>query len=75
MEIKIFGQLKDVFLKETIRVEEVEDINELKNLLNKLYPGLSGKSFVVAVNRKVTHENISLENDAEIALLPPFSGG
>lgn len=75
MEIKIFGQLKDIFLKENIIIEKVDNIEELKSHLNKLYPGLSGKSFVVAVNRKVTHENIPLEVDAEIALLPPFSGG
>jgi molybdopterin synthase sulfur carrier subunit len=75
MEIKIFGQLKDVFLRENISIEKVDDVEALKNHLNKLYPRLSGKSFVVAVNRKVTHENILLENDAEIALLPPFSGG
>ena len=75
MDIKIFGQLKDIFLEENIQIENVKNLEELKTQLNQLYPRLSEKSFVIAVNRKITHENIPLQPNAEIALLPPFSGG
>ena len=75
MEIKVFGQLKDIFQEENISIESVNNVEELKKQLQHLFPALSRKSFVVAVNRKITHENISLQHDAEIALLPPFSGG
>ena len=75
MEIKVFGQLKDIFQEENIRIENVNNVKELKKQLQYLFPALSQKSFVVAVNRKIIHENILLQHDAEIALLPPFSGG
>ncbi len=75
MNIKVFGQLTDIIREENISVEKVADVNGLKNHLNIRYPALAEKTFVIAVNKKITHENIPLTADAEIALLPPFSGG
>lgn len=75
MEIKAFGQLTDIFKKETISIESVKDLNELKEKLIKSYPALSQKTFVIAVNKQIIHNNVSLNEDAEVALLPPFSGG
>lgn len=75
MEIKVFGQLIDVFGAENISTETSENVEELKDDLVKRFPALAEKTFVVAVNRKVVHENISLTDKEEIALLPPFSGG
>ena len=75
MNIKVFGQLTDIFKGENINIENAADLTELKNRLIDSYPALSGKTFVIAVNKKIIHENISLTQNAEIALLPPFSGG
>ena len=75
MNIKAFGQLTDIFEKETISIEGVKDIDELKERLIKSFPALSQKSFVIAVNKQIIHNNISLNEDVEVALLPPFSGG
>jgi len=75
MEIKAFGLLTDIFKKEIISIESVKDLNELKEKLIKSFPALSQKSFVIAVNKQITHNNVSLNEDSEVALLPPFSGG
>jgi len=75
MDIKAFGQLTDIFKKEIISIEGVKDINELKEKLIKSFPALSQKSFVIAVNKQIIHNNVLLNEDAEVALLPPFSGG
>jgi molybdopterin synthase sulfur carrier subunit len=75
MEIKVFGQLVDVFGAEIISTDAVGNVEALKAGLEKRFPALAEKTFVVAVNRKVVHENISLNDKEEIALLPPFSGG
>jgi molybdopterin converting factor small subunit len=75
MNIKVFGQLTDVFHGENIIIENAADVTELKNRLIDSYPALSGKTFVIAVNKKIIHENLPLTQNAEIALLPPFSGG
>ena len=75
MTIKVFGQLTDVFKQENISVENAADVEELKKRLLDSFPVLADKTFVVAVNKKIIHKNISLSENAEIALLPPFSGG
>ena len=75
MNIKVFGQLTDIFKGENINIENAADLTELKNRLIDSYPALSGKTFVISVNKKIIHENLSLTQNAEIALLPPFSGG
>ena len=75
MTIKVFGQLIDVFKQENISVENAADVEELKKRLLDSFPVLADKTFVVAVNKKIIHKNISLSENAEIALLPPFSGG
>lgn len=75
MIIKVFGQLTDVFKNENISVENAANVEELKKRLLDSFPALADKTFVVAVNKKIIHTNISLLENAEIALLPPFSGG
>ncbi|HZI68862.1 MAG: MoaD/ThiS family protein [Ginsengibacter sp.] len=75
MEIKVFGQLVDVFGAENISTGTIENVEALKADLEKRFPALAEKTFVVAVNRQIVHENISLGDKEEIALLPPFSGG
>ena len=75
MTIKIFGQLRDIVEEENISIDSATDINDLKNHLHILYPALKEKEFAIAVNKQLVHENISLQQNAEIALLPPFSGG
>ncbi|MGN6803007.1 MAG: MoaD/ThiS family protein [Ginsengibacter sp.] len=75
MEIKVFGQLIDVFGNDKIQADAAENVDALKADLEERFPALAEKTFVVAVNRQIVHENISLGDKEEIALLPPFSGG
>lgn len=75
MNIKVFGQLTDIFQQEIVSVEKAADVEELKIRLINSFPALADKTFVVAVDKRIIHKNISLLENAEIALLPPFSGG
>jgi molybdopterin converting factor small subunit len=43
--------------------------------LNKLYPALADKKYVVAVDKQDVTTNTVLTNNNTVALLPPFSGG
>ncbi len=48
------------------------------NLLNKLQMKIScikNAKYKIAVNRNIIQSNAALQQDAEVALLPPFSGG
>ena len=67
-------------IAETINKSE-EDIKFLGNLdlltleLEGEYPKLKDLNYKFAVNQTLVATNITLKENDEIALLPPFSGG
>lgn len=75
MNILFFGQLEEVTNTSTITLENVTDTEMLMEKLYIQYPLLKDKKFVVAVNKKIASAKIVLNENDEIALLPPFSGG
>ena len=48
---------------------------ELKNKFKSIYPKIANKDYQVAVNQTIVDNNITIDSDSEIALLPPFAGG
>ena len=74
MNINIFGQLTDI-TSGNIELNNIVDTNNLISVLNKNYPQLITAKYVIAVDKKVITENTILNNQSNIALLPPFSGG
>ncbi len=75
MTIKVFGQLHDIVGSNLIEVESAANTDELIQQLQLKYPALKDSKYKVAVNRNIIQSNATLQKDAEIALLPPFSGG
>ena len=75
INIKLFGQIVDIIGSNSIQVNDVENTNELIQKLQKNYPLLLNIKYAVAVDKKVIQSNTLLQPNAEIALLPPFSGG
>jgi sulfur-carrier protein len=75
MNIMIFGQLEDITGSSVIGVENVADSESLLKKLYAQYPLLKEKKFLIAVNQKIITEKTQISEQAEIALLPPFSGG
>ena len=74
VNIIIFGQLRDL-LGENFMLSDITDTNSLIKTLNERFPQLADSKYVMAVNKKIVTENISLTNNSTVALLPPFSGG
>ena len=74
INIIIFGQLRDL-LGENFMLSDITDTNSLIKTLNERFPQLADSKYVMAVNKKIVTENISLTNNSTVALLPPFSGG
>ena len=75
LKIKYFGLLAEI----TKCNEEPLDfsdktIGELLKVLNEKYPNLKNKDFEVAHNNEIVSKETTV-SEAEIALLPPFSGG
>lgn len=73
--IKLFGQIVDVVGSNSIQLDDVVSTDELVQVLQLKYPALINSKYKVAVNRNIIQSNTTLQQDAEIALLPPFSGG
>ena len=77
MDIKVilFGQLCDIAGSDSLVLEAVSDTNELEEQLKLQYPDLAASKYIIAVNKKMVHENTELQESSSVALLPPFSGG
>jgi molybdopterin converting factor small subunit len=74
LKICIFGQLTEITGPD-LELSGIEDTDRLKQYLYEHYPDLQHKNFAIAVDKKVFLSNTLLHDHAEIALLPPFSGG
>ncbi|GGD11556.1 MoaD/ThiS family protein [Hyunsoonleella pacifica] len=73
--IKYFGQIAEVTKKHEEQLEVSEGaVSELLDALNTKYSNLKNKDFQIAQNQKLVSLDAKLTG-AEIALLPPFSGG
>ena len=75
MKLLFFGPLADIAGKTQFDLSEIQNTDELKWKIFEKHPELETHSFLIAVNKKVQRENVTLNNADEIALLPPFSGG
>ena len=75
MKVLLFGELADVIGKAAIEIKTLVNTNELRQYLINEYPSLDKCHFQIAVNREQITSVKSLNNDDEIALLPPFAGG
>jgi sulfur-carrier protein len=75
MNIMVFGQLEDITGSSVVSIENSADTELLLKKLYSQYPLLKEKKFLVAVNQKIITEKTEIGEHAEIALLPPFSGG
>jgi len=80
MEILLFGIAKDIVGQSELQISNTNDVpqsvQELKDFLKRKFPEF-GKlsSFAVAVNSEYVKDNLALNSNDEIAIIPPVSGG
>jgi len=73
--LQIFGKLTDIFGADNYTIEPAATVSELKEKLEQAFPQLVNCVYLVVVNDEIAPENSSIPSDAEVALLPPYSGG
>ena len=81
MKIKYFAWIKDItnLDEEEINLNEAKNLDELKTYIIKKYPDL--KKHMIkeilrfAINQEYAVDNTNLNNEDEIAIFPPVSGG
>jgi len=77
LTVKYYGMVAEITNKdfEDIVLDNNEGVFKLKDILQKKYKKLSLVNYKIAVNKKLEELDIALNEDAEVALLPPFAGG
>lgn len=77
MAIKVlfFAQLKEITGSGLVEIDHVGDTDSLQKQLEILYPKLSAANYRIAVEKEIVNENTQLNPEANVAFLPPFSGG
>ena len=74
IKILPFGHIAEITGRNAF-VVKANDTDELRKILNEKFPALANKSFLLSVNKQIAITNTVLSQHAEVALLPPFSGG
>ncbi|MEE4115455.1 MAG: MoaD/ThiS family protein [Marinilabiliaceae bacterium] len=73
--VLLFGVLAEKAGAQRLELENIEDLESLKDYFNVKYPEFKELSFRVSVNQELVCGNIKLSDGDELALLPPFAGG
>jgi molybdopterin synthase sulfur carrier subunit len=75
LNIKYFGLIAEITKcnEETLEFSK-DTIADLNDVLFDKYPELKTKNYQIAQNKEIVTSN-TLVSGAELALLPPFSGG
>lgn len=78
VQILFFGITTDLLGASNLEIEVVEasTVANLKSLLKEKYPQLKNiASYAIAVNESYAVENLVLEENDVVAIIPPVSGG
>ena len=77
-KINLFGVTKDIVGNNVIEVEmgQLSDVQTVLEKLKTNFPKLQAiKSLIIAVNSEYAEGDLLLNEQDEIALIPPVSGG
>jgi molybdopterin synthase sulfur carrier subunit len=79
MEIRIqyFGMLAEITgqAEEQLTTANSFTVGLLRQQVEAMYPEMRGRKYKVAVNLQISEDFAPINENAEIALLPPFAGG
>jgi molybdopterin synthase sulfur carrier subunit len=75
IHIKAFGMVAEKIGTTEFVMDHSGDSAELLEALLVKFPELKTVKFTLAVNKKLVNGKQGIPENAEIALLPPFSGG
>jgi molybdopterin converting factor subunit 1 len=79
MNVLLFARAREVIGKDRVEIAPPEpaSVGELKRRLMQTYPAIAGllEKSVFAVNDEFAEDATAIPPGAEVALLPPVSGG
>lgn len=75
IKIMVFGPLQDITGWQEQTLENILDSEILVEELENNFPELKNMEFRIALNRNLIEQKTLFQDQDEVALLPPFSGG
>lgn len=77
MRVRLFARARDGIGADAIDVDRVETVGALRQLLMNRFPALAGliEKSAFAINDEFADDRAVIPEQAEVALLPPVSGG
>ncbi len=75
IRIKAFGMIAEKIGASDLEWENPGTLEALKSKLESEFPDLQAAKFGFALNKKMLQGDAQIPEGAEVALLPPFSGG
>ncbi len=75
LKLKYFGMIAETIGKSEEDFNLIENLDALTVELEKKYQKIKDLNYKFAVNQTLAPTNITLNENDEIALLPPFAGG
>ena len=75
ISIKAFGMIAEKIGAGELELENPGTLEALRENLCEHFPDLQSAKFGFAINKKLLQGDAEIPDGAEVALLPPFSGG
>jgi len=73
--VKYFGAVAEVTQKKEEQFSITDSLFGLRSQIESQYPEIKQIPYSLALNRSIVKEDAKLNENDEIALLPPFAGG
>ncbi|MEQ1745017.1 MAG: MoaD/ThiS family protein [Saprospiraceae bacterium] len=74
--ILVFGKLTEILPQQHLELaDEPTTVGTVRARLEAQFPALKSMRYRMAVDKKMATDDTPLTENAEVALLPPFSGG
>jgi molybdopterin synthase sulfur carrier subunit len=74
-KVLLFGMLAEATGQTSIIIEEAIDTNTLLQKVKAWNIDTNTADFVIAINKTIVRINQPINENDEVALLPPFAGG
>lgn len=75
IKIKAFGMVAEKLGSQELTLSNPGNSESLTKQILEEFPSLRSVKFSLAVNKKLCSERAEIPVGAEVAILPPFSGG
>jgi molybdopterin converting factor subunit 1 len=77
MTVLLFARARDLIGADRIEIDDAVTVGELRRRLVQRFPQIAGllEKSAFAVNDAIADDAVAIPGGAEVALLPPVSGG